>query len=169
MSPRPLDVVSRAIWVPRSTPPDALARVQALATHLGAALRRGARVRVVGLPLVPVAWVDAALMGAVARGYLFLPRQYPPISRGDWRQYLQEHTDLKGVSGAMWLILRTERDRKTAPRYSNGQLMPAWNYQEPCWLFSRDVGRWLEADGYCVAFAEDLPGVPVDTALEVAP
>ena len=49
MTPRPRDVESLAIWVPRSTPPDAQARVQALATHLGAVLRRGSRVRVVGL------------------------------------------------------------------------------------------------------------------------
>ena len=61
MSPRPLDVVSRAIWVPRSAAPDALARVQALATHLGAVLRRGARVRVVGLDAAIERVVCAAL------------------------------------------------------------------------------------------------------------
>ena len=61
MSPRPLDVVSPAIWVPRSTPPDALARVQALATHLGAVLRRGSRARVVGLDAAVERAVCAAL------------------------------------------------------------------------------------------------------------
>ena len=97
------------------------------------------------------------------------PRNSPPLSTGEWRTFLQSHAGMGGVDAAMWLFPKIATERKTAPRYSDGRAMHSWPEWSPCWLFARDVGRWLDTAGISVFYADDLPGVPVETAASLSP